>query len=115
MRLIIEILLMGAAVAISAYLIPGVSVAGFWSAIIAGVLIALANATIGTILRIFTFPINFLTLGLVSFIITVLMVLLVDQLMDDFNTQGFFSALLFAIVLALVQMVFSAFRSDKSS
>jgi putative membrane protein len=114
MRLIIEILLMGAAVAIAAYLLPGVSVTGFWSALIAGILIALANATIGTILRIFTFPINFLTLGLVSFIITVLMVLLVDQLMDDFNTQGFFSALLFAIVLAIVQMIFSAFRPKKS-
>lgn len=115
MRLIIEILLMGAAVAIAAYLLPGVSVNGFWSAIVAGILIALANATIGTILRIFTFPINFLTLGLVSFIITVLMVLLVDQLMDDFNTQGFLSALVFAIVLALVQMVFSAFRPNKST
>lgn len=115
MRLIIEILLMGAAVAIAAYLLPGVSVNGFWSAVLAGALIALANATIGTILRIFTFPINFLTLGLVSFIITVLMVLLVDELMDDFNTQGFFSALLFAIVLALVQMIFSAFRPSKSS
>lgn len=115
MRLIIEILLMGAAVAIAAYLLPGVSVNGFWSAVLAGTLIALANATIGTILRIFTFPINFLTLGLVSFIITVLMVLLVDELMDDFNTQGFFSALLFAIVLALVQMIFSAFRPSKSS
>lgn len=106
---------MGAAVAIAAYLLPGVSVNGFWSAVLAGTLIALANATIGTILRIFTFPINFLTLGLVSFIITVLMVLLVDELMDDFNTQGFFSALLFAIVLALVQMIFSTFRPSKSS
>lgn len=115
MRLIIEILLMGAAVAIAAYLLPGVSVSGFWSAIVAGVLIAVANATIGTILRIFTFPINFLTLGLVSFIITVLMVLLVDHLMDDFNTQGFFSALIFAIVLALVQMFLSVFRPKKSS
>jgi len=115
MRLIIEILLMGAAVAIAAYLLPGVSVSGFWSAIVAGVLIAVANATIGTILRIFTFPINFLTLGLVSFIITVLMVLLVDHLMDDFNTQGFFSALIFAIVLALVQMLLSVFRPKKSS
>lgn len=105
---------MGAAVAIAAYLIPGVEVSSFWSAIIAAVLIALANATIGTILRILTFPINFLTLGLVSFIITVLMVLLVDELMDDFNTEGFFSALLFAIVLALVNMVFSALSSDKS-
>lgn len=115
MRLIIEILLMGAAVAIAAYLLPGVDVANFWSAIIAGVLIGLANATIGTILRILTFPINFLTLGLMSFIITVLMVLLVDNLMDTFNTQGFFSALLFAIVLALVNMIFAAFRSDRTA
>lgn len=115
MRLIIQILLMGAAVAIAAYLLPGVSVDSFWSAIIAGVLIALANATIGTILRILTFPINFLTLGLMSFIITVLMVLLVDNLMDSFNTQGFFSALLFAIVLALINMIFGAFNSDKSA
>ena len=73
MRLIIEILLMGAAVAIAAYLLPGVTVENFWSAIVAGSLIALANATIGMILRILTFPINFLTLGLMSFIITVLM------------------------------------------
>lgn len=115
MRLIIEILLMGAAVAIAAYLLPGVNVANFWSAIIAGVLIALANATIGTILRILTFPINFLTLGLMSFIITVLMVLLVDNLMDSFNTDGFLSALLFAIVLALIKMVFSAFSSDRTA
>lgn len=115
MRLIIQILLMGAAVAIAAYLLPGVSVDSFWSAIIAGVLIALANATIGTILRILTFPINFLTLGLMSFIITVLMVLLVDNLMASFNTQGFFSALLFAIVLALINMIFGAFSSDKTA
>ena len=114
MRLIIEILFMGAAVAIAAYLLPGVTVDGYWSAIIAGILIALANATIGTILRILTFPVNFLTLGLMSFIITVLMVLLVDNLMDSFNTDGFFSALLFAVVLSLIKMVFSAFSSNRT-
>ncbi len=113
MKLIIEILLMGAAVAIAAYLLPGVSVDNFWSAIIAGVLIALANTTIGTILRILTFPINFLTLGLMSFIITVLMVLLVDSLMTSFNTTGFISAMLFAIVLALIKMVFGAFGTER--
>ena len=114
MRLIIEILLMGVAVAVAAYLLPGVSVEGFWSAIIAGVLIALANATIGTILRILTFPINFLTLGLMSFVITVLMVLLVDNLMDSFNTNGFISALLFALVLSVLNMIFSAVSSDRN-
>lgn len=113
MRLIIEILLMGAAVALAAYFLPGVTVDGFGSAILAGILIALANATIGTILRLLTFPINFLTLGLMSFIITVLMVLLVDSLMDSFNTNGFFSALIFAVVLALIKMLFGAFSSDR--
>lgn len=112
MKLIIEILLMGAAVAIAAFLIPGVEVSGFLSAILAGILIALANATIGTILRILTFPVNILTLGIMSFIITVLMVLLVDSIMSGFNTNGFFSALLFAVVLALIKMVFGSFSRD---
>ena len=103
---------MGVAVAIAAYLLPGVEISGFLSAVIAGVLIALANATIGTILRLLTFPINILTLGIMSFIITVLMVLLVDSLMSGFNTSGFFSALLFAIVLALIKMVFGMFNRD---
>jgi putative membrane protein len=114
MRLIIEILLMGLAVAIAAYLLPGVDVNGFGNAVLAALLIALANATIGTILRILTFPINFLTLGLMSFIITVLMVLLVDQLMDSFNTTGFFAALMFAIVLSLIKMIFSALSPDRN-
>ncbi|HEY0769993.1 MAG TPA: phage holin family protein, partial [Sphingobacteriaceae bacterium] len=78
MRILLEIILMGAAVAIAAFLIPGVTVDGFLTAILAGILIAVVNATIGGILRILTFPINILTLGLMSFIITVLMVLLVD-------------------------------------
>lgn len=113
MKLIIEILLMGVAVAVAAFLIPGVTVDGFWSAIIAGVLIALVNATIGTILRLFTFPVNILTLGLMSFIITVLMVLLVDSLMAGFNTSGFFSAMFFAIVLAIIKMIFGGISGDR--
>ncbi|MFC5282463.1 phage holin family protein [Pedobacter alpinus] len=114
MKLIIEILMMGLAVLLAAYLIPGVSVDGFGSAIIAGILIALANATIGFILRLLTFPINFLTLGLMSFIITVLMVLLVDNVMDSFHTAGFFSAMIFAIVLAIIKMIFGAFNTEKN-
>lgn len=113
MKWIIEILLMGAAVAIAAFLIPGVTVDGFLSAIIAGVLIALVNATIGTVLRLFTFPVNILTLGLMSFIITVLMVLLVDSLMDGFNTSGFFSAMFFALVLAVIKMIFGGLSKDR--
>lgn len=105
---------MGLAMLIGSYLVPGVQVDGYLSAIIAAVLIAAANATIGLILRIFTFPLNVLTLGLISFIITVLMVLLVDQFMAGFNTSGFLSAALLAIVVALVKMLLNAiFGVDK--
>lgn len=107
-KIIVEILLMGLAVLIGAYLVPGVAVNGYGSAILAAVLISLANATIGLVLRFLTFPLNFLTLGLVSFIISVLMILLVDSLMDGFNTSGFWAAALLAIVVTIVKMLLDA-------
>ena len=114
MKLIIEILLMGLAMMIGAYIVPGVSVDGYGSAIIAALLIALANATIGLILRIFTFPLNILTLGLISFVITVLMILLVDSWMKGFNTSGFFAAAILAIAVSLIKMLLdSIFGSEK--
>lgn len=113
MRLIVEILLMGLAMLLGAYIVPGVSVDGYGTAIIAAILIALANATIGFILRVLTFPINFLTLGLVSFIISVLMILLVDNLMTGFNTTGFWAAALLAIVVALIKAVFGGIAGSR--
>jgi len=113
MRFIIEILLMGLAFFIGARIVPGVHIDGYGSAIIASILIALANATIGFILRLLTFPVNFLTLGLVSFIITVLMVLLVDNMMTSFSTSGFIAAAFLAIIVALLKAVFSAVAGEK--
>lgn len=107
-KLILEVLLMGLAVMIGAYLVPGVSVDGYGSAIIAALLIAAANATIGLILRVFTFVLNFLTLGLVSFIISVLMILLVDSWMTGFNTSGFLSAAILAIAVTVIKMILDA-------
>ena len=105
MKLILEILLMGFAMMVGAYLVPGVSVDGYMSALIAALLIALANATIGLVLRVFTFPLNVLTLGLISFIITVLMILLVDSWMNGFNTSGFLAAAILAIAVSLIKMI----------
>lgn len=114
MKLILEILLMGLAMMLGAYFVPGVTVNGFGDAIIAAILIALANATIGLILRIFTFPLNVLTLGLISFIITVLMILLVDHFMTGFNTTGFLAAAILAIAVSVIKMILdSVFGIDK--
>jgi putative membrane protein len=112
MRFILEILFMGLAMLLGAYLVPGVQIDGFGSAIIAALLIALANATIGFVLRLLTFPFNVLTLGLVSFLITVLMVLLVDHLMTGFHTSGFIAAAILAIVVAVIKTILGALISD---
>ncbi|MES2828539.1 MAG: phage holin family protein [Bacteroidota bacterium] len=113
MKLIIEILLMGLAVFLGAKLVPGVAIEGYGTAILAALLIALANATIGFILRLLTFPINFLTLGLMSFVITVLMVMLVANAMDGFSTSGFFASALLAIVIALLKAVLGSLFGTK--
>lgn len=114
-KLIFEVLLMGLAMMIGAFLVPGVSVDGYGSAIIAAILVAIANATIGLVLRFFTFPLNILTLGLLSFIISVLMILLVDSWMKGFNTSGFLSAAILAIVVTIIKMILdAAFGMEKS-
>lgn len=107
MKFIIEWIVLALAVMLAAFIVPGASVSGFWIALWASILIALVNTTLGTILRIFTFPINILTLGLMSFIITVLMIMLVDRWMDSFHVGGFLNTVLFAVILAVIKMLFS--------
>lgn len=114
MRFIISLLVTGLVVAIAAWVIPGVQVAGFGWAIVTGLVIGLVNAVIGGILRLFTFPLNWLTFGLISFIITVLMVMLSDTIMGNkFDVDGFWTAAMFAIVVAIVEMIIGKVTGDK--
>lgn len=114
MRFIISLLLTGAMVAIAAYIIPGAYVANFGWAIVAGLVIGFVNAFIGGILRLFTFPLNWLTFGLVSFIITVLMIQLSDSLLGNkFEVNGFWNTALFAIVVAVLEMILANIKGEK--
>ena len=114
MKFIISLLTTGVVVAIAAYIVPGAQVAGFGWAIVTGLVIGLVNAIVGGVLRLFTFPLNWLTFGLVSFIITVLMILLSDKLMGDkFDVSGFWTAALFAIVVAVIEMIIGGLFGEK--
>src|SRR5690606_31981277 len=115
MRFLIILFITGDVVAIAAYIVPGASVANFRWAIITGLVIGLVNAIVGGMLRLFTFPLYWLTFGLVSFIITILMIMLSDKLMGSkFEVDGFWTAALFAIVVALIDMLFaSLFRRGR--
>ncbi len=105
MSFIINLLLSALAVAVAAYITPGATVDGYLTAIIVALLLAIVNSTIGPILKNIALPLNILTLGLVSLIINILMVLLVDKIVPGFSLDGFWTALVFAVILALVNMV----------
>lgn len=106
MKFLLNILIGGIVVAIASYLVPGVVVDGLWTAIIVGVVLSLVNATIWLLLRLISFPINFLSLGIVWFIITVLMIQLTDGLVTWFDVSSFWSGALFALIMGLIQGVF---------
>jgi putative membrane protein len=102
MEWIINLLVTGFAIWLAALILPGVSVRGFGAALWVAILLAIINATLGWLLRFITTPLNWLTLGLVHFIINVLMILLVDKLVSRFHIRNFWWAVIFAILISII-------------
>ena len=106
MNFLVNILISAFAVVVSAFLIPGIKVAGFFEAIIFAVVLALLNRILKPMLVILTLPITFLTLGIFYLIINVLMVYMAAWIVSPgFEVNSFLSALLFSIVLSIVNSI----------
>ena len=90
-RLILNWLLSTIALLATAYLMPGISVDGFLTALLAAVVIGLVNGTLGALLKFITFPLTLLTLGLFWLVINGLMLMLAAKLTPGFNVDGFIS------------------------
>ncbi|MBC7923578.1 MAG: phage holin family protein [Ferruginibacter sp.] len=108
MNFLIKILLGGAAVFIGDYLISGVSVTGYGTALLVALILSLLNATVKPVLTLLTIPVTILTLGLFLLVINVLMIYLTDALISGFRVNGFFPALLFSFVLSFVNWLFDS-------
>jgi putative membrane protein len=106
MRLLLNWLLSALALLLVAYLIPGFVVSGMVSALLAALVIGVVNATLGLVLKVLTFPLTLITLGLFWFVINALMLELASWLVPGFEILGFGAAFLGAIVLALVNLLF---------
>ncbi|MBS4760602.1 MAG: phage holin family protein [Clostridium sp.] len=85
----------------TAWVIPGIEVSSFWSAMFACIIIALINTFIKPLLEIITFPINFITVGLFSLVINALLLMLAGWITPGLEVEGFWSALFGSIVLSL--------------
>src|SRR3981189_7300 len=104
-RLILNWLLSALAVWIVSRLVPGIFVSGPTAALIAALAIGLINATIGLILKILTFPLTILTLGLFWFVINAIMLELAAAVVTGFHVRDFVAAFIGAVLLSIVSSV----------
>jgi putative membrane protein len=102
MRFLIRWIISALAIIITAYLLNGIHVANFPTAIIAALVLGIINVTIKPLLFILTLPITIVTLGLFTLVINALLILLTSALVPGFRVDSFGWALLFSIVLAIV-------------
>ena len=112
MALLINILISALAVFASAYILPGVHVDTFLTAIIVAVILGVVNMILKPILVILTLPITIVTLGLFYFVINALMILLVANLVPGFTVDGFWWALIYSLVLSIVSSVLNVFAKQ---
>jgi putative membrane protein len=102
MNFLIKILVTSLAVLFSAYLLPGVSVDNYTTAILVAIVIALLNTFLKPILILLTIPVTVLTLGLFLLVINAFIILFASELVNGFKVDGFWWALLFSIILSVV-------------
>lgn len=115
MKLLTKWLVSAVAIAITAYLLPGVTVSGLVPVLVLAIVLGIINAFIKPILSIITFPLSVVTLGIFSLILNTLLIMLADAVVPGFDIAGFWWALLFGIVLALVSAVLRKFDGDPTT
>jgi putative membrane protein len=101
-KLLIHWVLSALTLMVIAHFLHGFTVMGLQPALIAALVIGLLNATLGLVLKIITFPITILTLGLFLLVINAAMILLASRLVNGFHVAGWIPALWGAVALALV-------------
>lgn len=101
MSILLKWLLTSLFILIMPYIIKGIRVTSFVTALIVSFVLGLLNAILRPILIFLTLPINILTLGLFTLIINGFMVFLATKIIPGFEVVNFWYAILFAIVLSI--------------
>ena len=101
----IQLIINALAFYVTAYLVRGVVIGGWETLMVVAVVWGVLSVLIKPILIILTLPINIMTLGLFTFVINAILIMLMSSLVPGFFVQGFGTALLAAFVLAIVNAV----------
>ena len=111
--LLIRWLFLTVAILAAAYLLEGISVAGFGSALLAAALLGVLNVFFRPILLLLTLPINILTFGLFTFVINALMLMMASGVIGGFRVEGFWTAVFGSLIVSVVNWVLTSFINDQ--
>ncbi|HSR59974.1 MAG TPA: phage holin family protein [Robiginitalea sp.] len=115
MNFILRLLLSALAVLLLANILPGVRVDSYGIAVLVAVVLSLLNLIVKPLLIILTLPVTLITLGLFLLVINAVIILLASKLVTGFWVDGFWTALLFSLLLSLLQAVlFTFLKEDKA-
>ncbi len=103
--MIAQLIISSLAVGITAYFMDSVTIEPWWLTVIVAVVLGFINSVIRPIIKVLSIPITLLTLGLFSLVINGLMVLLCAWFIKGFNVDGLGAAILFSIILAVVNWI----------
>lgn len=95
-------LVSGVALSLTAAMVPGFRIRGFSTALVASLFIGAANLFVRPLLVFLTFPLTILTLGLFLFVVDAMILRLCAAFLKNFEVDGWFSATIGAVVLALM-------------
>ena len=90
------------ALLVVAYVLPGITVASFGSALIAALVLGLLNAVVKPLLILLTLPLTIVTLGLFLLVLHALVFWFAGSILKGFQVDGFWWAVIGAIVYSLV-------------
>jgi putative membrane protein len=108
LRLLLVWLINAVALIAVAYLLPGVGVTSFASALVAALILGLLNAVVRPVLFLLTLPVTILTLGLFIFVLNGLLFWFVGSFIQGFVVAGFWSGVFGAIVFSLISWILSS-------
>ena len=113
MKFIINLVLNALAIMLAAYLLPGIHVDGFTSAIMLALVLSLLNVTLKPVMVVLTIPVSVVTLGLFLIVINAGVILIADYFIPGTNIDGFWWAILFGLVVSIVNSILYSLAGTK--
>jgi len=112
MGIFIRWLILTIAIIIASYLLDGIRVSGFLSAFFAAAILGILNAFFRPILIVLTLPINIMTLGLFTFVINAILLMMASGVISGFEVSGFWSAVFGSLLISIVSWVLNSFINE---